>query len=86
MQLNELKPFFGTRVLLVLNSGARYSGVMYRWNDNTIVLSRLCIINRAGGVYAPKYRNTRRFNVAKIKTVEKDQYIYLDLRLDHETV
>ena len=64
---------FCTRTIITVKSGAKYSGFMYRRGDDSIILSRVIIINSFGGRTAPKGYQSRIFKINNIINVESEE-------------
>lgn len=67
--LINLNLYIGERVLVEVESGAKYEGRIFRYGNDHIVLSELCIINCVGGRIASKTKKPRKLAIKRIKSI-----------------
>lgn len=64
--LNKLKSLQNKRVIVTMNTGARYKGILHNSSDSKIVLSQLCIIHKSNLSSMSGSNEKRSFDVNKI--------------------
>jgi hypothetical protein len=65
----------GKRVLITMNTGARYLGIAHQSSDSKLILSELCIIHKTGTGSMSGSNEKRSFFMNKIKTIEIQEEI-----------
>ena len=66
-KLNKLQ---GQRIIIIMDTGARYKGILHKSSDRKIVLSQLCIITKRETSTMSGSNEKRVFLIEKIKNIE----------------
>jgi len=63
------RQWYGKRVILTTNTGARYLGLLHPYAENKIALTELCILTKEGNSITSGNKETRIFPITKIKHI-----------------